>query len=105
VQTAQQILAMQGKLINQVPEVASVFGKAGRALSATDPAPLEMIETVINLKPEEEWRPGITAGFLTWPDLSVLLPAVAPRMIAMAGHNSNEKNSVLRFCNTPGKPG
>ena len=51
-QTAQQILPLQDKIIKQVPEVASVFGKAGRALSATDPAPLEMIETVINLKPE-----------------------------------------------------
>ena len=60
VQTAQQILAVQDKLISQVPEVASVFGKAGRALTATDPAPLEMIETVINLKPESEWRPGMT---------------------------------------------
>ena len=60
VQTAQQILAIQDKIIMQVPEVASVFGKAGRALSATDPAPLEMIETIINLKPERDWRPGMT---------------------------------------------
>jgi len=60
VQTAQQILAMQDKIIKQVPEVESVFGKSGRAISATDPAPLEMTETVINLKPEDEWRPGMT---------------------------------------------
>jgi Cu(I)/Ag(I) efflux system membrane protein CusA/SilA len=60
VQTAQQVLSLQDKLIKQVPEVASVFGKAGRAETATDPAPLEMIETVINLKPEEQWRPGMT---------------------------------------------
>jgi len=60
VQTAQQVLAMQDKIIKSVPEVASVFGKAGRANSATDPAPLEMIETVINLKPEADWRPGMT---------------------------------------------
>ena len=64
VQTAQQILSMQDKIIMQVPEVASVFGKAGRALSATDPAPLEMIETIINLKPEKEWRPGMTSAKL-----------------------------------------
>ena len=60
VQTAQQILAVQDKLIKTVPEVESVFGKAGRSVSATDPAPLEMIETVINLKPESEWRSGMT---------------------------------------------
>lgn len=60
VQTAQQILALQDKIIKQVPEVDSVFGKAGRSDSATDPAPLEMIETVINLKPEKAWRPGMT---------------------------------------------
>ncbi len=63
-QTAQQILAMQDKLIKQVPEVESVFGKAGRALSATDPAPPEMIETIINLKPEKDWRPGMTPAKL-----------------------------------------
>ncbi len=64
VQTAQQILAAQDKIIKGVPEVQSVFGKAGRALSATDPAPLEMIETVINLKPEKDWRPGVTPAKL-----------------------------------------
>jgi Cu(I)/Ag(I) efflux system membrane protein CusA/SilA len=61
VQTAQQMLAAQDKIIRQVPEVASVFGKAGRALTATDPAPFEMIETIINLKPESQWRPGVTS--------------------------------------------
>jgi Cu(I)/Ag(I) efflux system membrane protein CusA/SilA len=64
IQTAQQILAMQDKIIMQVPEVESVFGKAGRALSATDPAPPEMIETIINLKPEKDWRPGMTPAKL-----------------------------------------
>ncbi|MBI4887246.1 MAG: efflux RND transporter permease subunit [Acidobacteria bacterium] len=78
VQTAQQVLAMQDKMIMQVPEVASVFGKAGRALSATDPAPLEMIETVINLKPEAEWRPGMTPARLEAElDKVVRLPGVA----------------------------
>ena len=78
VQTAQQILTMQNKIIKQVPEVASVFGKAGRALSATDPAPLEMIETVINLKPEKEWRPGMTPAKLEAElDRLVRVPGVA----------------------------
>jgi Cu(I)/Ag(I) efflux system membrane protein CusA/SilA len=78
VQTAQQILAAQNKIIKQVPEVESVFGKAGRALSATDPAPLEMIETVINLKPEKEWRPGMTPAKLEAElDRLVRLPGVA----------------------------
>ncbi|HWI18554.1 MAG TPA: CusA/CzcA family heavy metal efflux RND transporter [Vicinamibacterales bacterium] len=78
VQTAQQVLAMQNKIIKQVPEVASVFGKAGRALSATDPAPLEMIETVINLKPEAEWRAGMTPAKIEAElDRLVRVPGVA----------------------------
>ena len=78
VQTAQQVLAAQDKIIKQVPEVASVFGKAGRASTATDPAPLEMIETVINLKPESEWRPGMTSERLIAElDELVRLPGVA----------------------------
>ncbi len=78
VQTAQQVLAAQDKLIKAVPEVASVFGKAGRAISATDPAPLEMIETVINLKPESEWRAGMTPEKLEAElDEKVRLPGVA----------------------------
>lgn len=55
-----KVMHRQNRLIREVPEVESVFGKAGRAESATDPAPLSMIETVINLKPPEEWRPGMT---------------------------------------------
>lgn len=54
------LLKLQDKLLKDIPEVAQVFGKAGRAETATDPAPLEMFETVINLKPESEWRPGMT---------------------------------------------
>lgn len=57
---AQQILQQTDKLIMSVPEVKSVFGKMGRADTATDPAPLTMVETVIQLKPPSEWRPGIT---------------------------------------------
>jgi Cu(I)/Ag(I) efflux system membrane protein CusA/SilA len=55
-----ELLQTQNKIIKSFPEVASVFGKAGRAATATDPAPTEMIETVINLKPESDWRPGMT---------------------------------------------
>ena len=78
IQTAQQALQLQDKLIREVPEVESVFGKAGRALSATDPAPPEMFETVINLKPESQWRPGMTPEKLeTELDQRVRLPGVA----------------------------
>jgi Cu(I)/Ag(I) efflux system membrane protein CusA/SilA len=57
---AQQLLQQTDKLIRSVPEVKRVFGKIGRAETATDPAPLTMIETVIQLKPESEWRDGMT---------------------------------------------
>ncbi len=56
----QQILRVQDSILATFPEVESVFGKAGRATTATDPAPLSMIETTIVLKPVEEWRPGMT---------------------------------------------
>jgi Cu(I)/Ag(I) efflux system membrane protein CusA/SilA len=57
---AAELLQMQDRIIKSFPEVASVYGKAGRALTATDPAPLEMFETIINLKPKSEWRTGVT---------------------------------------------
>jgi Cu(I)/Ag(I) efflux system membrane protein CusA/SilA len=57
---AAELLQLQNKIIRSFPEVASVYGKAGRAATATDPAPLEMFETVINLKPQSEWRAGLT---------------------------------------------
>jgi Cu(I)/Ag(I) efflux system membrane protein CusA/SilA len=59
-----KLLQIQDKLLKTVPEVSQVFGKAGRAETATDPAPLEMFETVINLKPEEQWRKGMTVDML-----------------------------------------
>ncbi|HZF15382.1 MAG TPA: efflux RND transporter permease subunit [Steroidobacteraceae bacterium] len=55
-----QLLQQTDRLIKTVPEVASVFGKAGRAETATDPAPLEMFETTIQFKPRDQWRPGMT---------------------------------------------
>ena len=54
------VLQRTDRLIKSVPEVASVFGKAGRAETATDPAPLTMLETTIQFKPEDQWRPGMT---------------------------------------------
>ena len=57
---ASQLLQQTDRLIKTVPEVASVYGKAGRAESATDPAPMEMFETTIQFKPKDQWRPGMT---------------------------------------------
>jgi Cu(I)/Ag(I) efflux system membrane protein CusA/SilA len=62
---AAELMQTQDRIIKSFPEVASVYGKAGRASTATDPAPMEMFETVINLKPKEQWRPGITIDSLT----------------------------------------
>jgi copper/silver efflux system protein len=60
-----ELMQTQDKIIRSFPEVASVYGKAGRASTATDPAPSEMTETIINLKPQAEWRPGVTIDSLT----------------------------------------
>lgn len=57
---AAELLQQTDRMIRTVPEVATVFGKAGRAETATDPAPLEMFETTIQFKPRDEWRPGMT---------------------------------------------
>jgi len=61
---ASELLQQTDRLIRTVPEVESVFGKAGRAETATDPAPLEMFETTIQLRPRSEWRPGMTPELL-----------------------------------------
>jgi Cu(I)/Ag(I) efflux system membrane protein CusA/SilA len=75
---AAELLQTQDKIIRSFPEVASVWGKAGRAATATDPAPTEMVETVINLKPEREWRPGMTIDKLTAEmDKSLQFPGVS----------------------------
>jgi Cu(I)/Ag(I) efflux system membrane protein CusA/SilA len=75
---AAELLQTQNKIIKSFPEVASVFGKAGRAQTATDPAPMEMFETVINLKPESEWRPGMTTDKLIAElDKALQFPGVA----------------------------
>lgn len=62
---AAELIQVQDRIIKSFPEVESVFGKAGRAGTATDPAPVEMFETIINLKPESQWRKGMTVDKLT----------------------------------------
>ena len=75
---AAEIMQIQNRIIKNFPEVTSVFGKAGRANTATDPAPLEMFETVINLKPEAEWRPEMTIDKLIAElDQAVQIPGVS----------------------------
>ena len=63
--TAAELLQVQDRIIKEFPEVETVFGKSGRAETPTDPAPLEMFETVVTLRPEKEWRPE----FRKWEDL------------------------------------
>lgn len=76
--TAAQLLQTQNKIIKSFPEVISVYGKAGRANTATDPAPTEMFETVINLKPESQWRPGLTLDkLIEQMDQALQFPGVA----------------------------
>ena len=73
-----ELLQMQDRIIRSFPEVESVYGKAGRAQTATDPAPIEMFETVINLKPKEQWRPGLTVDSLIQEmDRSLQFPGVS----------------------------
>src|SRR5258706_1447634 len=75
---AAELVQTQDKIIKSFPEVASVWGKAGRAATATDPAPTEMFETVINLKPESEWRPGMTVDkLIAEMDRSLQFPGVS----------------------------
>ncbi|OGT54740.1 MAG: cation transporter [Gammaproteobacteria bacterium RIFCSPHIGHO2_12_FULL_63_22] len=75
---AAELLQQQDRIIKSFPEVESVFGKAGRALTATDPAPLEMFETVINLKPESEWRDGMSVDkLIAEMDTALQFPGVA----------------------------
>ena len=74
---ARELLQQTDKLIRTVPEVVTVFGKVGRADTATDPAPLTMIETFIQLKPRDQWRPGLTTESLKQEfDALVKLPGL-----------------------------
>ena len=75
---AAELLQTQDKIIKSFSEVESVYGKAGRAQTATDPAPMEMFETVINLKPQQEWRPGMTTDkLIAEMDKALQFPGVA----------------------------
>lgn len=77
-QKASQLLQQTDRLIKTVPEVAHVFGKAGRADTATDPAPLTMFETTIQFKPRDQWRPGMTPEQLVKElDQAVQVPGLA----------------------------
>ena len=75
---ASELLQITNRMIKTVPEVERVFGKAGRAETATDPAPLEMFETTIQLKPVAQWRPGMTPEKLVEElDRTVQIPGLA----------------------------
>jgi Cu(I)/Ag(I) efflux system membrane protein CusA/SilA len=75
---AAELVQVQDRIIKSFPEVESVIGKAGRALTATDPAPIEMFETVINLKPESQWRPGMNIDrLIAEMDKALQFPGVA----------------------------
>lgn len=72
-----ELIRQQDSILKRFPEVRSVWGKAGRANTATDPAGLDMIETTIALKPKSEWRPGMTYDQLVADmDSAVRLPGV-----------------------------
>lgn len=119
------ILQQTDRLIKTVPEVHSVFGKAGRAETATDPAPLEMLETTIQFKPRDQWRPGMTPDKLIEeldkrvkvPGLSnVWVPPIRNRIdmlatgikspvgIKVAGTNLNEIDRITREIERVVKP-
>ena len=74
---AKELLQQTGKIIKQFPEVHHVFGKIGRTETATDPAPLSMLETTIMLKPKNEWRQGVTVQYLVDNmNLAINIPGV-----------------------------
>src|SRR6201746_1057542 len=73
-----ELLQTQNRIIKTFPEVASVYGKAGRGEAATDPPPTEMVETVVNLKPKEQWRAGLTVdGLIAELDKALQFPGVS----------------------------
>ncbi len=74
---AREIMRYQDSVLASFPEVETVLGKAGRARTATDPAPLDMFETTITLRPKEQWRPGLTYNeLIAEMDLAVRMPGV-----------------------------
>lgn len=118
---AAELMQTQDRIIKSFPEVESVFGKAGRALTATDPAPTEMFETIITLKPKSEWRPGVTSDSLKQEmDAALQFPGVSnawtmpiraridmlstgirtPVGVKVCGTNLNEMEKVARDIET-----
>jgi len=78
VTNAADLMQTQDRIIKSFPEVASVYGKVGRASTSTDPAPTEMFETVVNLKPKEQWRPGLSVdGLIAEMDKALQFPGVS----------------------------
>ncbi|MEP7273977.1 MAG: CusA/CzcA family heavy metal efflux RND transporter, partial [Acidobacteriota bacterium] len=74
---AKEILKIEDEIISRFPEVESVVGKIGRAETPTDPAPVNMTETIVNLKPEKQWRPGLTKDMLiSEMDAALQMPGV-----------------------------
>jgi Cu(I)/Ag(I) efflux system membrane protein CusA/SilA len=90
-----KLLQIQDKILKDIPEVAQVFGKAGRAETATDPAPLEMFETVVNLKPEQKWR-KVKTWYSAWaPEwLKPILSNFWPDRVSVE-ELKNEMNDAL----------
>lgn len=75
---AAELMQTQDRIIRSFPEVASVYGKAGRASTSTDPAPTEMFETIVNLKPKEQWRAGVSIdGLVAEMDKALQFPGVS----------------------------
>lgn len=75
---AAELMQTQDRIIKSFPEVASVYGKAGRASTSTDPAPTEMFETLVSLKPKEQWRAGMTIdGLIAEMDRALQFPGVS----------------------------
>src|SRR5207248_7975034 len=73
-----QLIQIQDRIIKSFPEVESVFGKAGRAATATDPAPKEMFERVINLKPDDQWPAGMTMDrLIAAMNAALMFPSVS----------------------------
>lgn len=97
---AKELLQLQGKILKQFPEVASVHGKAGRADTATDPAPLSMFETIVSLKPVDEW-PNVNRWYSKFPDfIKPLFRWTGPEHESFQELQSR-MNNALRF---PGLP-
>jgi Cu(I)/Ag(I) efflux system membrane protein CusA/SilA len=100
---AKEVLQQTDRIIRQFPEVHHVFGKIGRAETATDPAPMMMIETTIMLKPEEEWRQVPTHRFYSgWPQwsefLKVPLRWIWPEMTQISAEQLvDELNAAIQF--------